>query len=69
MNNTLTENIDNIKVVCRFRPLNESEIEKGDSINMRIVENSIQITTKNQRSKNEKLPLFVFDYVFNTKAK
>lgn len=53
----------NVKVVCRFRPLNDFEKQSGDVIDFAITKNS-QVKIKTNK-KNEQDYNFNFDYAFN----
>ena len=55
-----------MKVICRFRPLNDFEKQSGDVIDFSILRNS-QVKVRTNK-KNDPEQVFNFDYAFNVDA-
>ncbi|OMJ66260.1 hypothetical protein SteCoe_36958 [Stentor coeruleus] len=55
----------NVKVICRFRPLNEREAITGDLIGVNISDDNKNISLQSSTESGEPLK-FNFDYVFRT---
>ena len=58
----------NVKVLCRFRPLNQEELKSGDLLNLTISEDNKNLTLVSQYESGEPLK-FNFDYIFPTDSK
>ena len=58
----------NVKVLCRFRPLNHEELKIGDIINMKISEDNKNLSLSSSSEAGEPLK-FNFDYIFPSNTK
>ena len=58
----------NVKVLCRFRPLNQEELKSGDLLNLAISEDNKNLSLISQYEASEPLK-FNFDYIFPTDSK
>ena len=58
----------NVKVLCRFRPLNHEELKMGDTINMTISEDNKNLSLSSSYESGEPLK-FNFDYIFPSSSK
>ena len=58
----------NVKVLCRFRPLNHEELKIGDIINMKISEDNKNLNLSSSSEAGEPLK-FNFDYIFPSNTK
>ena len=61
-------NSDNIRVVCRFRPLNKAEKESSAAIDMKIKSNKTVFLREERLNTRATEHNFNFDYVFSTKT-
>lgn len=58
----------NVRVFCRFRPLNSSEVEHGSQRMIRIDGNTKVYTQSESKSENRSENKFEFDYIFSEAA-
>ena len=58
----------NVKVLCRFRPLNQEELKSGDLLNLTISEDNKNLTLVSQYESGEPLK-FNFDFIFPTDSR
>lgn len=58
----------NVRVFCRFRPLNSSEVEHGSQRMIRIDGNTKVYTQSESKSENRSENKFEFDYIFSETA-
>jgi kinesin family protein 5 len=56
---------DNIRVVCRFRPLNNAEIQNSEAINLNISNNKTIEIKENKKNNRDSEHKFTFDHVFD----
>jgi kinesin family member 5 len=57
----------NVRVVCRFRPLNEKELQTSETLSMEVSSDNKTVTIISQSESTEPLK-FGFDYIFKPSA-